>query len=723
MKPVYKKIFAASLLVLGLGFGLLSFAPAVNAADPVVNDIAPPSAQSTTQAACGLGHVGQCVTDTFAWAGTIAFQIGIFLLALAGALLDFSLFITFSMGRWLAQGQPLGTTVSLAWTIFRDLGNLAFIAALVWASVTMILQMQAFGTTPEKVVVNVIIAAVLVNFSYFFAGALIDASNILSREIYETGIHSKEAPIEPLFASFAGPLKSAVKRVGADTSVAGVFLQQTRLSSMFSKDVLDNDGPRNTQFLLTLSMSLMLVFLTARIFLAVFLSIIARFVILVILLITSPVMILSLINVGPIASWGQQWWKALTSQLVFLPVFLLLMMVAFNVTGAAAEQLQIAGVGYADIFRRPGDVIRVLMVFVLAWSLLRIALRAAQALSQGKAFTLPGVDVLQEPAGQFGLNLGTWITKLPRQWLVRKPAAFVGGQIARRAGPPLRRAASAVQEGYETLDAQLGERIPILGLVPGADLEELRARRQARRRVETSIADILDGYTDPGTETSSDDMKKIRDWAEGKTDAEIADFMRKHVPDANDRERIFESLPTDRRQGVRDAVRGKAKGPDTRDGQKGKTGGGGASAGGKTGGGSSAPQGGGTQVSAAATQRTDELLSEINTRLATLGRDQRRAWFGETMRDNRALLSDAAFIREMKSTVRNLGELVSPEMVIDNDALAAVFDVSDLNQMAARVDVSSRTLQRVADKLKDVGNTVAVDAAKNGIMGFRFNER
>lgn len=724
--PVFKKLLPL-LILLGVCAFFFSFTPAAYAAtigettSNVAQGAADVAGEATKAAAnfvCGGENgLGSCIQNVLAFIGIIALNIGILLLGVMAGLFDFSLFISFHMGTWIGKGAPLGVAVQLGWTVFRDLGNLVFIAGLVWASIAMILQTNALGTTPGKLIVNIIVAAVLVNFSFFFTGVLIDASNILSREVYQTGIKGTEVKLAPIFESYKGPFASTLTDIaGTETSLAGLFLQQTQLSSIFSENIFNEGAERDSQFLLLLFMSIMLVFLTARIFFSVFVAVLVRFIILVLLLISSPVMVLSIIDIGPLKSWGQQWWKALTSQLVFLPVFLILLMLSFNVIGAAVKQWAAVGVGYTDIFSDPGAVVSVIFVFALAWGMLRISLLAAQSLSQGRSVQLPGVETLQGPAGKFGTSLGGFVVGAPKNlalWALRKP--LQGDRIARGVKGAVVGGARAVQEGYKDIDAQLG-RTP-LGILPGEDYATRQAQKDARERRKAAINDVLNKYkNDTKKITESDDRKAIRDWADSRSDKEIADFLKGRSPD--ERERIIESLPADRQAAIRDAAKGKTKPKNESGSSEGSD---------KKSAGNNQPggqQGTAASASFATSNRTDQLLSQLlseerrgNILQNRANTQQMREMIRERRADWQELLADKRGFSEVSKKVADLGKLISKDMVLGDDRVARNMTGAELAVFPDQPGITKQDLAAVAKQLERVGNKSSLDSARSNPRG------
>jgi len=69
-----------------------------------------------------------------------------------------------------------------AWKIVRDFSNIFFILVLLYIAIKMILGFG--GAEVKKMVVNVVIVALLINFSMFFTQVVVDSSNILALIFY-----------------------------------------------------------------------------------------------------------------------------------------------------------------------------------------------------------------------------------------------------------------------------------------------------------------------------------------------------------------------------------------------------------------------------------------------------------------------------------------------------------------------------------------------------------
>lgn len=121
----------------------------------------------------GLINVPGCIKNFFYY---VFYQVPAFLLWLCAYF--FNVLISVSLSSSLFT-DPF---VSKAWTVVRDLSNIFFILILLYIAVKIILGMK--GHDVKNMIVQVIIMALLINFSMFFTGVVIDTSNILAMIFY-----------------------------------------------------------------------------------------------------------------------------------------------------------------------------------------------------------------------------------------------------------------------------------------------------------------------------------------------------------------------------------------------------------------------------------------------------------------------------------------------------------------------------------------------------------
>src|SRR3989344_5085975 len=109
-------------------------------------------------------------------------------------------FLVFEIGQNMT-GQ-LGFVVNTTWAIVRDLCNLVFIFLFLYVGVRLVLTVETVDRA-RATLVNILFAALLVNFSLFFAKAIIDIANVAAVAVY--GLFGKAGEVD-IAASVAGSL-------------------------------------------------------------------------------------------------------------------------------------------------------------------------------------------------------------------------------------------------------------------------------------------------------------------------------------------------------------------------------------------------------------------------------------------------------------------------------------------------------------------------------------
>ncbi|MEN9405285.1 MAG: hypothetical protein RLY47_244 [Candidatus Parcubacteria bacterium] len=200
--------------------------------------------------------------------------------------------------------------IRIAWTVLRDTMNITFIFLLLYASISMIL-----GLGKEKgIVKGVVIAGLLINFSFFFTSVIIDASNVLTVQMHEA-VRRIGDNIE------AGEDNSVV---GTPGGITAVFMQGTGIQVAAIKDL--NAASFVATLLQQMIFSSITFLILAFVFFAMGFLLLGRFVVLIILLITSPVSVMG--GLFPqIAGYSKKWWKTLIDQAVFAPLMMLFLVV------------------------------------------------------------------------------------------------------------------------------------------------------------------------------------------------------------------------------------------------------------------------------------------------------------------------------------------------------------------------------------------------------------
>ncbi|MDD3662579.1 MAG: hypothetical protein PHT84_01800 [Candidatus Pacebacteria bacterium] len=123
------------------------------------------------------------ILDASTWKGcvgrflyVVVFEPTAFLFGLTGKLFDFAFFYS------VQNTSYSSTFVVEGWKIVRDFCNMFFIFILLYIAFATILNLNSFDT--KKMIINVVLIGLLINFSLFATRVIIDASNILARVFY-----------------------------------------------------------------------------------------------------------------------------------------------------------------------------------------------------------------------------------------------------------------------------------------------------------------------------------------------------------------------------------------------------------------------------------------------------------------------------------------------------------------------------------------------------------
>ena len=445
-------ILSSILMLFGVALPKTAYADCVpgtpfcnQAAQDVANAVTAPVKAVGTAIEC-VSNIQQCVINITQWVIHLILQVALFFVGITGLLLDWVVtnFVV-GMGAAIGNASKIGAVIALGWATIRDLANIVFIAGLIYVSISMILQL---GANHGKTIAHIIIAAVLVNFSYFFAGLIVDASNIVSRDIYATTISTGSSPSQGGSIATSGSGTDSAVATGQTVSnsggIPGLFMQKTKLASIFNKDVIDSSATDSVDLSLILVevLGILLCAATAWVFFNMAKLLAIRFVVIVILLILSPIGIVGLAGIGTVGTWGKQWWDAMWSQAIFPPVFFLLVGISYKIIDAilASGTFSSSNGTLADVIvatRQGGSAqIGTVAVFFLAIAFMWISLHIANSIANQEAPSLPSTkllfgvgDTMQKFVTSSALKLGMGVATP-----VVSGVVGAGGRVAGAAG-------------------------------------------------------------------------------------------------------------------------------------------------------------------------------------------------------------------------------------------------------------------------------------------------
>jgi hypothetical protein len=255
----------------------------------------------------------------------IFLAIASWFVALTGSLLNVSINLTLNIKSFVEST----TAIYDIWKVIRDISGMFIIFFLLYAAIQLILGVQKpnFG----KLIKDIVIAGILINFSFFITGFLIDISNMTSLVLYRA-IVPGQPDIGKMIEGGSGMAEATVAQITKslfnDGGISAVFMQSLALQTQFDpKHVKTSEsGDAATVFKVILLnwTSILIMIVVGLSFLAASIAFIVRLVILLVLLAFSPIWFAAAI-VPNLKNYAGQWWSMLMSQLTFMPVYLLLM--------------------------------------------------------------------------------------------------------------------------------------------------------------------------------------------------------------------------------------------------------------------------------------------------------------------------------------------------------------------------------------------------------------
>ncbi|MDP2593639.1 MAG: hypothetical protein Q8P52_03260 [bacterium] len=303
----------------------------------------------------------RCVADFL----TLFVRIAGIGLWLAGAVLDYTIGFTLNMNQLLTS-IPI---VNIGWTIFRDLANIVFIFLLLYISIGTILGLSSINT--KVMLRNLILVALLINFSLFITKAVVDASNIAALHFYnligskitdENGnVVAESANVSSAFMG-ALRLQTSYKSGSIGVSVAGTNFENVSVgntqggevsgepSSQVQSQPTDQDKSINTWNIILISFfSIILILVATFVFFAAAMLFAIRAVVLMLVMLLSPLAFVSM-ALPDASKYANQWWNKLFSQAFFAPFYMALIFVVVKTVSSQNFQDFLGEASFASAF-------------------------------------------------------------------------------------------------------------------------------------------------------------------------------------------------------------------------------------------------------------------------------------------------------------------------------------------------------------------------------------
>ncbi len=366
--------------------------------------------------------------------------------------------------------------INQAWSVIRDVANMGFIFVLLYASIMTIIGKEE---NAREIVVNIIIAAVLINFSLFFTKVAIDIFNMLAIVFYKATV--AVPPAGALDFTSTG-LSNAIMGALGVTSIFGAAGTFENASSVSTIAILSS----------------VVLLITSFVFLAMSLMLIIRFVALIFVLILSPIAFLSGVLPG-LSGVSKQWKDTLVGQGVFAPIFFLMMYVTIVLTnsirtttfGSSGGSLaSIFGGGQTGLFEASGvpTLINFIIIIIFLVASLLIAKKYSDMAPSGVSKVTKWATGL---AG--GATLGV-AGRFGRGTVGRFGQVVADSETLKKAAPTSRLARLALATGQKTAGSSFDVRGTALGgelaagkAQSGGFAKEMKDRREAEKKTAESF--------------------------------------------------------------------------------------------------------------------------------------------------------------------------------------------------------------------------------------------
>lgn len=375
----------------------------------------------------GLSIYG-CITQFFYY---IFYVIPTFILWLCAYFFNVLISITINSTLFTA------TFVGESWKIVRDLSNIFFILILLYIAIKVILGLG--GHEVKKMIVQVILMALLINFSMFFTKIVIDASNILALVFYnkinvETKLNGQIRPYIPITGEkdVAGGMVTAFDPTRLLTED---FFNKTKIIDIPGYPPITGEVPPSILIGITLLAGVLMLF-AAYCFFVSGISFLGRLIELLVLIIFSPFAFMSssisLLEHLEYIGWDA-WLKRLLSVSFMAPIFMFFLYFIFRIVGAKIFDGMITQNNH-------GVIETILLIVIPAMIILTLLLKATEFAKKGAG----KFGEMAMGAIKMGTVLGAGVTGLG--------LALVGKNVIARSTAAASRTEGAIHYGKARIE-------------------------------------------------------------------------------------------------------------------------------------------------------------------------------------------------------------------------------------------------------------------------------
>jgi hypothetical protein len=355
-----------------------------------------PSIASASTLTDAIGKVFQ-ITGNVTFGPLIA-SIGYILMTLSSLILIFCGWIFDTVVQYtiidvatnIGNSSSMGKSISEAWVVLRDVANMFFIFVLLYAAFKTMFDNNFGGF--QKTIRDIIIVALLINFSLFFTRVVIDSSNIVADGFYKA-IASNNQQLGGTVAGGTTNFKG----------VSGGYMRMLGLQTWYTSNIFSG-GIDAQKIFVTAFMSSAFMLASAVIFLVSGIMFISRFIILVFLMILSPMAFIAFVVPGMKGQFNA-WLSALINQSFFAPLFFALTWVSFKL----GNSLITPTTSWANLVTNPFQDEKSTMALLLNYVLVMGFSIAALIFAKKMAKSTPFFNSITSAIGTATIGTTAWV--------------------------------------------------------------------------------------------------------------------------------------------------------------------------------------------------------------------------------------------------------------------------------------------------------------------------
>lgn len=298
-----------------------------------------------TPSSCSTWFSTECFAYVYTQIVKMLVTIGVAISSLSGKLFD----ITLRMGLETYSAYASAPIMATLWRTLRDLANLCFIFILLYVALRTML---GLSTSPMKLVFNVLIAALLINFSFAITRVVVDASNVPATAFYNILTHDGTESTAKL-----------VLEVMSIDDLANYDSLTPTDSNVGAKVLLAMKAPMVTAAYATVC----LLFIAAMnvMFFALSIMMLLRTIALILLIIASPVAFLAFAMPDSLGGLFKSWGSNLLRQAFWLPIVLLLLVLGLIISTQLHAEFAKAILQSAGNVAKPDEGFKILALYTI----------------------------------------------------------------------------------------------------------------------------------------------------------------------------------------------------------------------------------------------------------------------------------------------------------------------------------------------------------------------